>query len=222
VLARARRKAAAAHCQIELANFGVHLSAMRGVFFLRAVGLLAVSAVVLHQAAYSIGGSGQGSLGGHGHGYLPLAAALATVLLALGCVSFARSLWRALRGACEEPAVPSFKALWPISAAALLAVFSLQEWIESFLSPGHSSGPAHVAAHVGWTGILLALALGALVALALRGAREATRLIAERRASLRRLRPPSGRGTSLPSPLLPRLDVLAVHGALRAPPALSV
>jgi hypothetical protein len=146
-------------------------------------------------------------------------AALATVLLALACVSFARSLWRALNGAYDEPPVPSFGALWPILAAALLAVFALQEWAESWLSPGHASGPAHVAAHVGWVGVLLALAIGALAAFALRGAREATRLIAQRHASLRRLRPPSGRGTSLPSPVLPRLDVLAVHRAGRAPPA---
>jgi hypothetical protein len=194
---------------------------MQGVFFLRAAGLLAVGAVVLHQAAYSIGGA-NGSLAGHGHGYLPLVVALATVLLALACISFARSLWRALRGYCDEPPVPSFGALWPMLAAALLGVFALQEWIESWLAPAHASGPAHVAAHVGWAGVLLAIALAALIAIALRGAREATRLIAQRHASLRRLRPPSGRGTSLPSPVLPRLDVLAVHRASRAPPALLV
>ena len=130
------------------------------------------------------------------------------------------TLWRALQGTHDEPAPPSFRLLWLTFSAALLAVFSLQEWIESWVTPGHPSGIAHVAAHVGWIGVALAIVLGAVVAALLHGAHSATHLLAKRHASLRRLRPVSSRGLPLPGPDLPRLDVLAVHRAGRAPPVL--
>jgi hypothetical protein len=193
---------------------------MRANFVLRATGLLAIGAIVLHQADYRLGGAGHGALGGHGHGYMPLALALAVVVLGLACFNFAGSLWRALHGVHDDPAPPSFRRLWLTLSIALLTVFSLQEWIESWVAPGHPSGVSHVAAHVGWMGVLLAVVLGALAGALLRGAHSATCLLAKRHASLRRLRPASCRGLPLPGPDLPRLDVLAVHRAGRAPPLL--
>jgi hypothetical protein len=194
---------------------------MRANSVLRATGLLAIGAIVLHQAGYRLGGAGHGALGGHGHGYMPMAIALAVVVLGFACFNFAGSLWRALHGVHDDPAPPSFRRLWPTFSIALLMVFSLQEWIESWVAPGHPSGASHVAAHVGWIGILLAVVLGALAGALLRGAHSATCLLARRHASLRRPRPASRRGLPLPGPDLPRLDVLAVHRAGRAPPVLS-
>ncbi len=191
---------------------------MRASFVLRATGLLAIGAIALHQADYRLGGAGHGPLGGHSHGYMPLAGALAVVLLGLACLNFAGTLWRALDGVHEDPAPPSFRLLWLTFSAALLAVFSLQEWIESWVAPGHPAGVAHVAAHVGWIGVVLAIALGAIVGALLRGAHSATFLLAKRHASLRQLRPASSRGLPLPGPDLPRLNVLAAHRAGRAPP----
>jgi hypothetical protein len=182
---------------------------------------MAGGALMLHQAAYGLGGSGAGALGGHEHGYLPLAAALATVLLVLACLGFARSLWRAAHGRRDVAPPPAFPILWLVATAGLLSVFTLQEWIESWATPAHAAGPAHVLAHVGWIGLGLALLLGALIASLLRGAHSATIFIAKRHASLRRPRPAASRGFPLPSPELPRLDVLAAHRASRAPPALS-
>jgi hypothetical protein len=150
---------------------------------------------------------------------MPLAGALAVVLLGLACLNFAGTLWRALNGVHTDPTPPSFRFLWPTFSAALLAVFSLQEWIESWIAPGHPSGIAHVAAHVGWIGVLLAIVLGAIAGALLRGAHSATSQLAKRHASRRRLRPAPSRGPSLPDPDLPRLDVLAAHRAGRAPPA---
>ena len=188
----------------------------RGSFAVRAAGLLAVGAIVLHEGVYRVAGEAQTA--GHGHSYLPLAFALAIALLAATCISLVRGLGRALRGDHSEPPHPSIRFLWPSCAAMLLAVFALQEWIESWIAPGHAAGPVHVVQHIGWIGLLLALALGAVAAVLLRGSHAAIVLLAKRHASLRRPRPASGRGLPLPAPERPRLDVLAWHRAGRAPP----
>jgi hypothetical protein len=192
---------------------------MWGKWAFRGAALLAVGAVILHQADYVLGGAGNGPLAGHDHGYLPLVMALATVLLLIACAGFAGTLWRAAQGRVDQSAPPRFLALWPGAAIALLAVFSLQESIESWAAPGHPAGIAHVAEHVGWMGVLLAIALGGVIAAMLRGAHSATRLVAKRRAERRRPRPAVRLRPSLPAPFLTRLDVLAVHSAGRAPPA---
>ena len=80
---------------------------------------------------------------------MPLAAGLVTVLLLLACASFARTLVYAMRGIEDEGHPPSFRVLWPLLTAALLAVFSLQEWVEGWVTPGHPSGIGHVAGHIG-------------------------------------------------------------------------
>jgi len=183
--------------------------------------LLAVGAVGLHQATYWAAQAVNGTPTGHSHSYLPLAVAIATVLLAAFCASLGRSLWRAWKGHHEEPPSPAFKALWLSFATALLTVFGLQEWIESWVASAHPAGPAHVLAHIGWIGLALALLFGGLSALVLHGSRAAILILAKRRAIRKRLRPASGRGLSLPTPALRRLHVLAANRAGRAPPLAS-
>jgi hypothetical protein len=56
--------------------------------------LLAAGALLLHKLNGLAGGE---TLAGHRHSYLPLVAALVTVLLALTCVRFARELWTMTR-----------------------------------------------------------------------------------------------------------------------------
>ena len=116
---------------------------------------------------------------------------------------------------------PSFAALWLFASVAILSTFALQEWIEGWMAAGHGASLSHALAHVGWLGLLLSTGLGALAAALLRGADAAVDLVAKRHAS-RRPRSVSGRGIPLPSPEFPRLDVLATHGAERAPPAVFV
>jgi hypothetical protein len=190
---------------------------MQGKWGLRAVALLAVGALALHELSYWLI---DGAASPHAHSYLPLAAGLVTVVLLLACASFARSLVHALRGVADEDDPPPFRVLWPLMVAALLTVFSLQEWVEGWVTPGHPTGLGHVIGHIGPAGLGLALALAAAIALLLRGARSAVRAIARRRALRRPRRAP------LPTPaqplfFVPRLDVVAGNLAGRSPPLAS-
>jgi hypothetical protein len=180
--------------------------------------LLAAGALVLHKLH---GLADAGALAGHGHSYMPLAVALVTVLLTLACACFVRELWQAERGEVPEQGPPSFRALWLIASVALLSTFALQEWIEGWVTPGHPATVSHAVAHVGWLGPLLAIALGAVVALLVRASRAAVVLLARRHAARRTLRAQRGRWAPVPPPPLPRLAVLAGNRAGRAPPAAS-
>jgi hypothetical protein len=193
---------------------------MQGKWGLRAVALLAVGALTLHELSYWLidGVSGVGS---HTHSYMPLAVGLATVLLLLACAGFVRTLVYAMRGIEDEGHPPRFRVLWPLLALALLAVFSLQEWVEGWVTPGHPSGVGHVAGHIGPGGLVIAVAIAALIALLLRGARSAVAALARRQlAPLPRRAPLSTTPARQPF-FISRLDVLAGNLAGRAPPLLS-
>ena len=181
--------------------------------------LLAAGALALHKLN---GLAGADALAGHGHSYLPLTAALVTVLLTLTCARFARELWRASHGRLTAAATPSFTTMWVVAAAALLATFSLQEWIEGWITPGHPSTLSHALSHIGWTTPVLAVGIGCVIALLVRGSRSAIELLARRHRLRRRTpRPRRGRWAALPAVQLPRLSVLAANRAGRAPPGTS-
>jgi hypothetical protein len=192
---------------------------MQGKWGLRAVALLAVGALALHELSYWLI-DGVAGVGAHTHSYMPLAAGLVTVLLLLTCASFARTLLYAMRGIEDEGKPPPFRTLWPLLTAALMTVFSLQEWVEGWVTPGHPTGVAHVAGHVGFGGFAIALAIGALIALLLRSARSAVAAIVRRRRAPRTRRAPS-RTPALRPFFVSRLDVLAGNMAGRAPPLSS-
>jgi len=192
---------------------------MRGKWGIRAVALLAAGALSLHELSYWLI-DGVSGVGGHTHSYMPLAAGLVTVLLLLACASFARTLVYAMRGIEDEGHPPSFRVLWPLLTGALLAVFSLQEWVEGWITPGHPGGVGHVANHVGPGGIVIAIAIAALIALLLRGARSAVAAIARRHLAPKPRRAPVATASYRPI-FVPRLDVLAGNLAGRAPPLSS-
>ena len=50
-----------------------------------------------------------------------------------------------------------------------MSIYTLQETIEGSLSPGHPGGTIGVYGNGGWTAVFLSLAIGALIALLLRG-----------------------------------------------------
>jgi hypothetical protein len=180
--------------------------------------LLAAGALLLHKLNGLAGG---GTMAGHGHSYLPLVAALVTVLLVLTCARFARELWQASRGRVQAFASPSFGNLWLIASTGLLSTFALQEWIEGWITPGHPATLSHALAHIGWLGPVVAVALGALIALLVRGSRAAIELLARRHTARRALRADRGRWAPTPPRFAPRLAVLARNRAGRAPPAVS-
>jgi hypothetical protein len=185
---------------------------------MRLAPLLAVGALVLHKIDAL---ARDGAMGGHGHSYVPLAAALITVLLALACTGYARELWQASRGRVPAASPPSLRVLWVIASAALLITFGLQEWIEGWVTPGHPGTISHALSHIGWLGPVLAVALGGVIAAILRASQRAIVLLARRHAARRRTRVQRGRWAPIPPPVIPRLSVLAGNLAGRAPPAHS-
>ena len=192
---------------------------MQGRWGLRAVALLAGGALALHESSYWLT-DGTSAVGAHAHSYMPLAAGLVTVVLLLACASFARTVVYAHRGIEDEGEPPAFRVLWPLLAFALLAVFSLQEWVEGWVTPGHPAGLGHIAGHVGPGGFGLAVGLAALTALMLRGARSAVAAIARRHTTSPPRRAPLRSPARQPF-FASRLDVLAAHLAGRAPPLAS-
>jgi hypothetical protein len=185
----------------------------------RLAAVIAVAALVLHELRYLIGfGDHAGeALAASGHAYLPFAGGVAGLLIALASAQLLAALDRARRTARGERA-PSFSRLWLAIAAALLVVYSGQELLEAALSPGRHLGPAVPFAEGGWSAFPLALALGAVAALALRGASRAVAILAA--GATRRLPRERRGGTPRPSLTFPvRAPVLARHLASRAPPA---
>jgi hypothetical protein len=191
----------------------------QGGIALRLAPLIAAGALTLHKLT---GLAGADALAGHGHSYLPLAAALVTVLLVLNCARFARELWQASRGRVTGLESPSFLTLWLLAAGALLATFALQEWSEGWITPGHPATVGHALAHIGWTTPALAVGLGGVIGLLVRGSRSAVALLALRHAARRRSpRPRRGSWAPLPAGQVPRHSVLAANRAGRAPPGAS-
>jgi hypothetical protein len=195
---------------------------MRGVGrLIRAVALLASGAFTLHQVRFVLGYGSHASeaLKLQGHSYFPLVEALIAVLLASALIFFLRALIGARRGRRMEAPWPSFGRLWTFSAGALVAVYTLQEGFEGEFSARHPSGLAGVYGHGGWTSIPLAIAIGALVALLLKGAQCAIELSRERIPSPR-LRPHRSEWPSLPD-RFPEPGALSRKLAPRGPPLTS-
>jgi hypothetical protein len=186
---------------------------------LRLISLLGAGSIMVHELRYTIGYGGLASqaLIAQGHSYLPFLEALALVLVAGAMLRFGRSVARARRGYCE-PETARFTTLWLRASAALAGVYTLQESLEGAVAPGHPAGLIGVFGHGGWTALLLSLAIGAVIALILRGAYHVIRYVARLQAW--RPRPAPARRPSRPPfrPFRRRLDVLAWNLAGRAPP----
>lgn len=188
---------------------------------LRVAALMAVAALALHELRYLIAyDSGAGhALEQQGHAYLSVAGAVVGVLLALAAGQLVARLARAWRAGSDEGAPRSFALAWAAASAGMTLIYAAQELLEGLLCDGHPGGPAGVFGHGGLWALPLALVLGALVVLALRGARAAVRAAA---AHSPRVRASRGRATPAPRRELlavrSRASVLARHLAGRAPP----
>jgi hypothetical protein len=190
---------------------------------IRAGVLIAVGALGVHDLRYLIayGGHAGQELSLQGHGYLRLATPLIAGLLVLAAAAFASRLAGAYaRGHGEAATPPPLSRMWAYAAAILISVYFCQEWVEGQLAQGHPAGVAAVFAHGGWVAVPLALFIGLLIALLLRGAAAAVAIAARRRTAiaLRSLHPRL-------SPVARSVWVPVSHGALsrrlapRAPPS---
>jgi hypothetical protein len=129
----------------------------------RAIALFGAGSAAVHQLRYAVGyGDGaQHALAAHPHEYLSL---LLPGLITAALITFAAGLLRAARGGATTPRrrLPLL-ALWLLCTVALASVFATQETLEG----------ASAFAHGGWIGLVLAIPVGLVVALGLRGAEAA-------------------------------------------------
>jgi hypothetical protein len=194
---------------------------------IRAGALIAVGALGVHDLRYVLAYHGHAGeeLALQGHAYLRFATPLIAGLVVLAAAALAARVMRAYAsGDGNEPRpLPSTSRMWALAAALLIGVYSTQEWVEGLLSSGHPGGIAAPFSHGGWVALPLALTIGLLIALLLRGAAAAIAVAASKgRARLRQAAPaqlPSSVARSVWS--APKLSVLARRLAPRAPPVFA-
>ncbi len=186
---------------------------------LRAGALGLGAAFALHQLRFLIAyhGAAHHELGRQGHGYLRVLVALVPAVLVLTTLHFAGSLAAARRGAGAEAPPPRVRVLWPAASMGLFALYAVQESLEGLLESGHPVGLAGVLGHGGWVAVPLALLLGLVVALLLRGAAAIVGYVAGR-AARRAPRRPARSLLRLPRISPAPLEPLACHLAGRGPP----
>jgi len=178
----------------------------------RAAGVVLTGELVVHQLRYVMFPAGESA-----HGYLPLLGVLSLTVLAVAAGQLAAVLERARRTGRHDRVEVRFLPAWAMVAVGVLALFWVQETIEALLLGAALDAPLAPLAGGGWVAVPLALALGAVLALALTGARAAVRAAARRALA----RVEAGRDRRrLPAPaLLMSFSPLAVNLAGRAPPS---
>jgi hypothetical protein len=190
---------------------------VRDVLAGRGFMLFPAAAFAVHQLRYQLAyGSHAGrALSASGHGYLTSLAPWVAVLLALGAGTFLTRVARSAGGRHELRPRRAFAGLWALSSVALLAAYSVQEWLEGMFAAGHPGGFEGVFGHGGWWAVPLSAAAGLAVAALLRLAAVVIDAVA-RVVPLPRFEPfsPSRPSTAL----LSRRAPLAGNASGRAPP----
>jgi hypothetical protein len=187
---------------------------------IRAVALLSAGAIGVHELRYvaGYGGSADEALAEQGHSYMSMVLALTVLLLGLTAVRFAASAIRASRGELPVRRAPRLTASWASFAGALASIYVLQEGFEGSYSAGHPSGLVGIFGHGGWTALIFAALIGAVLAVITRIAHGAIEQIARYAARRTRGKPaPAPRPALLHLPAF-RSRVLAWNLAGRAPP----
>ena len=184
--------------------------------------LMPAGAFAVHQLRYWLafhGGAGF-ELQRTGHSYLHSVVPWLVLLLAVAVGAFLLALGRAFGGQRTVARYGiSFVALWLICAAALVAIYATQEFLEGLLATGHPGGLIGIFGFGGWWSIPAAACVALVLAAIFHGARWALDEIADRR---RCLSPTAAIPVpNLPAPLsalLPRLAPLADGWSGRGPP----
>jgi hypothetical protein len=193
----------------------------RRIGWLRLTAFLAFGSLVLHQARYVAGHGGQAgqALARDGHHHMSLAL-LTTLSIGMAISIIALLVAGFTRPRNTGTAGPRIGAL--ACALVLLAAFCMQELAEGALSKSHPDGFAAVFGHGGVIVFPLALVLGFLVSLLVRGLGLAEYHLAGSLAS-RRLTPVSAPHQGYLDPEVKRLAGLGlVFGfACRPPPSLT-
>jgi hypothetical protein len=172
----------------------------------------------VHELRYVLAyGDGSGrAAAAQGHAYLASVTAVVAVLVVLGMTTFIARLARGLQSDDGRPSQAPWR-LWIATTTSMLLIFALQESVEGALGSGHPTGLEGVLGHGGWLAIPLAAAIGAMIALALRGAAASAAPAPSLTPSLRWSPKPFALRL-LPSRSAARPDPLARHLAGRGPP----
>jgi hypothetical protein len=181
------------------------------------VALIGVGAFAVHQIRFMLwyGQGSDGALGAQGHAYLGVAGPVVLVAAVLASASF---LDRLARGA--RTSAPRFGRLWAAVSALLVAVYCLQESLESLLASGHPGGIGGVLGHGGWLCVPLSVAVGLVLALVLRGAAHASDLL-RRTRSLRPAPPAALPSLGGSAPFRWPREPWVGGASARAPPTVS-
>ncbi len=182
--------------------------------------LLPAAAFAVHELRYRIGYGSQAAqaLAAQGHGYLDSLAPWLALLLALALGTFLARVARAATGRAGAAPRHGLAALWLLAWAGLLAIYTVQEWLEGIFAAGHPGGLEGIFGHGGWWAIPLSALAALVVAALLRASSAVVRAVlrlARRRADVRGEAP-----TLRPAPAVPAGRApLAGAAAGRAPPA---
>jgi hypothetical protein len=186
---------------------------------------LPAAALAVHQLRYylAFGGHTNRVLAAQGHAYLGAVVPAVVLICAamLGC--FIARVGRAWgSGAGQHQPRASFISVWALSAVVLVVVYCGQEFLEGLLSGGHPVGLAGIIGHGGWVSIPLSVALGAVIAYCVHGARTAVTVVAAAGRRPRFSLPPvaPGRHPTYTAVSRPR-SPLASLAAGRAPPRIA-
>jgi hypothetical protein len=181
-----------------------------------------LAALAVHQVRYflAFGSRGRNHLADTGHSYLHSLTPWIVVVLALGLGSFVGRVARAWRsGEAGPDRRQGTLAVWMAATVALVLIYAGQEFLEGLFASGHPHGLAGIFGDGGLWALPVAAAVGALIALLVRGGQVAVELAAR----LRRARP--GRARRSPAARRPAsvfivpASPLAACAPSRAPPA---
>lgn len=178
---------------------------------------------MVHQLRYALafGSDASRELADQGHSYLHELTPWIMLAVALGAGGLTARVARAWRsGQADHPLGRGLPGLWGLASVALFSMYVGQEFLEGLLATGHPQGLAGILGEGGMWALPAAIAVGAVLALVVRG----SRLLVARVAARRRRRRPgvdAGGSVSVARPAvvaLVRLAPLASAGAGRAPP----
>ena len=122
--------------------------------------MLSAGALVVHELRYRLafGDDAPTALSASGHGYL---AFVTPVIVLVGLLGVASLVDRLVRSDGSRAA--RRRSIWLTLAAALLAVFCVQELLEGLFATGHADGLAGIFAQGGWLAAPLSMAVAATV-----------------------------------------------------------
>jgi hypothetical protein len=143
--------------------------------------LVPAAAFVVHQLRYTLayGGRAGSELSAQGHSYLHSLVPWLVLALGVGLSAFVRRAAHAFRtGETGTFGRQSAVVLWGMTAAGLVAIYSVQESLEELLASGHPTGMGGILGHGGWWAIPASALVAAFVVAVLRLGRSIIRAVA--------------------------------------------